>query len=82
MLLALSAKVAGLEGVAAPTDFEGATAFFEERKVLDQTLSKKFADGQATADAGSCYMLAARLYEHLLTQPNAIKYVAINDLSK
>ena len=62
-LLALSAKVAGLEGVGALTDFEGATAFFEERKVLDQP-SKKFADGKLPpmSEAVICWLV--RLYEH------------------
>ena len=80
LLMALSTKVAELEGVEAPTDLDSAVAFFQERDVLDNTLSKKFADSKATADAGSCYMLAARLYEHLLTLPGAIKYTAINQL--
>ena len=80
LLMALSTKVAELEGVEAPTDLDSAVAFFQERDVLDNTLSKKFADSKATADAGSCYMLSARLYEHLLTLPGAIKYTAINQL--
>ncbi|MEE0230410.1 MAG: FAD-dependent oxidoreductase, partial [Peptococcaceae bacterium] len=80
LLMALSTKVAELEGVEAPTDFDSAVAFFQERDVLDNTLGKKFADSKTIADAGSCYMLAARLYEHLLTLPGAIRYTAINQL--
>lgn len=82
LLVALSSKVAALEGGAAPTTFDQAVKFFQERGVLDQTLTEKFADSNSTADAGSCYMLAARLYEYLLTLPGAVEYSAIHHLPK
>lgn len=81
MLVALSAKVAALDGSSAPSDFSGSVAFLQSRSILDSTLSEKFADPSATADAGSCYMLAARLYEYLLTLPGATAYAAIDRLN-
>lgn len=81
MLVALSAKVAALDGNSAPSDFSDSVAFLQSRSILNSTLSEKFADPSATADAGSCYMLAARLYEYLLTLPGATAYAAIDRLN-
>lgn len=80
MLMALSAKVAALDGSTAPSDFSASVAFLQSRGILDNTLTEKFAEATATADAGSCYMLAARLYEYLLTLPGASAYEAIDRL--
>ena len=81
MLTALAKKVAALDGSAAPTDFAASTAFLQARGILDATLSAKFADASQTADAGSCYMLSARLYEYLLTLPEATVPSAVDRLS-
>ncbi len=81
MLTALAEKVAALDGSAAPTDFAASVQFLQARNILDTTLAENFADPSATADAASCYMLAARLYEYLLTLPGASAYEAIDRLS-
>lgn len=81
MLTALAEKVAALDGSAAPTDFAASVQFLQARSILDATLAENFADPSATADAASCYMLAARLYEYLLTLPGASAYEAIDRLS-
>lgn len=81
MLTALAEKVAALDGSAAPTDFAASVQFLQARNILDTTLAENFADPSATADAASCYMLAARLYEYLLTLPGASAYDAIDRLS-
>ncbi|MEE0509673.1 MAG: FAD-dependent oxidoreductase [Peptococcaceae bacterium] len=81
MLIALSAKVAALDGSTAPSNFSESVAFLQSRDVLDNTLTEKFSDASATADAGSCYMLAARLYEYLLTLPDASSFSAIDRLA-
>ena len=67
MLTALAEKVVALDGSAAPADFAASVQFLQARSILDATLAENFADPSATADAASCYMLAARLYEYLLT---------------
>ncbi|MDO4280717.1 MAG: FAD-dependent oxidoreductase [Peptococcaceae bacterium] len=82
MLLALAKKVAALDGSTAPSDFAAAVQFLQARDILDATLSQKFADADATADAGSCYMLAARLYEYLLTLPDATELIAVDRLQE
>lgn len=81
MLTALAEKVAALDGSAAPADFTASCQFLQARNILDATLAENFADPSATADAASCYMLAARLYEYLLTLPGASAYEAIDRLS-
>ena len=81
MLTALAEKVAALDGSAAPADFAASRQFLQARNILDATLAENFADPSATADAASCYMLAARLYEYLLTLPDASAYEAIDRLS-
>lgn len=81
MLTALAEKVAALDGSAAPADFAASVQFLQARNILDATLAENFADPSATADAASCYMLAARLYEYLLTLPGASAYEAIDRLS-
>ena len=81
MLTALAEKVAALDGSAAPADFAASVQFLQARNILDTTLAENFADPSATADAASCYMLAARLYEYLLTLPGASAYEAIDRLS-
>lgn len=81
MLTALAEKVAALDGSAAPTDFAASVQFLQARNILDTTLAENFADPSATADAASCYMLAARLYEYLLTLPGASAYEAIDRLA-
>lgn len=81
MLTALAEKVAALDGSAAPADFAASRQFLQARNILDATLAENFADPSATADAASCYMLAARLYEYLLTLPGASAYEAIDRLS-
>ena len=81
MLTALAEKVAALDGSAAPADFAASRQFLQARGILDATLAENFADPSATADAASCYMLAARLYEYLLTLPGASAYEAIDRLS-
>lgn len=81
MLTALAEKVAALDGSAAPADFAASRQFLQARGILDATLDENFADPSATADAASCYMLAARLYEYLLTLPGASAYEAIDRLS-
>lgn len=81
MLTALAEKVAVLDGSAAPTDFAASVQFLQARNILDTTLAENFADPSATADAASCYMLAARLYEYLLTLPGASAYEAIDRLA-
>ncbi len=81
MLTALAEKVAALDGSAAPADFAASRQFLQARSILDATLAENFADPSATADAASCYMLAARLYEYLLTLPGASAYEAIDRLS-
>ena len=82
MLLALSTKVAALDGSTAPADFAASCEFLQTRGILDDTLSQNFADGAQTADAGSCYMLAARLYEYLLTLPDAAAPSAVDRLNE
>ena len=81
MLTALAEKVAALDGSAAPADFAASVQFLQARSILDATLAENFADPSATADAASCYMLAARLYEYLLTLPGASAYEAIDRLA-
>ena len=81
MLTALAEKVVALDGSAAPADFAASVQFLQARSILDATLAENFADPSATADAASCYMLAARLYEYLLTLPGASAYEAIDRLS-
>ena len=81
MLTALAEKVAALDGSAAPADFAASVQFLQARNILDATLAENFADPSATADAASCYMLAARLYEYLLTLPGASAYEAIDRLA-
>lgn len=81
MLTALAEKVAALDGSAAPADFAASRQFLQARNILDATLAENFADPSATADAASCYMLAARLYEYLLTLPGASAYEAIDRLA-
>ena len=81
MLTALAEKVAALDGSAAPADFAASVQFLQARSILDATLAENFADPSATADAASCYMLAARLYEYLLTLPGVSAYEAIDRLS-
>ena len=81
MLTALAEKVAALDGSAAPADFAASRQFLQARGILDATLAENFADPSATADAASCYMLAARLYEYLLTLPGASAYEAIDRLA-
>ena len=81
MLLALSAKVAALDGSASPSNFSESVAFLQKRNILDTILSEKFADPAASADAGSCYMLAARLYEYFLTLPGSTAFSAIDRLN-
>ena len=81
MLTALAEKVAALDGSAAPADFAASVQFLQARNILDTTLAENFADPSATADAASCYMLAARLYEYLLTLPGASAYEAIDRLA-
>lgn len=81
MLTALAEKVAALDGSAAPADFAASVQFLQARSILDATLAENFADPSATADAASCYMLAARLYEYLLILPGASAYEAIDRLS-
>lgn len=81
MLTALAEKVAALDGSAVPADFAASVQFLQARNILDATLAENFADPSATADAASCYMLAARLYEYLLTLPGASAYEAIDRLS-
>ena len=81
MLTALAEKVVALDGSAAPADFAASVQFLQARSILDATLAENFADPSATADAASCYMLAARLYEYLLTLPGASAYEAIDRLA-
>ena len=81
MLHALAAKIASLDGSAVPEDFTSSVRFLEERSILDATLSEKFSEAAGVADAGSCYMLAARLYEYLLTLPGASELEAVDRLS-
>lgn len=81
MLTALAEKVAALDGSAAPADFAASRQSLQARNILDATLAENFADPSATADAASCYMLAARLYEYLLTLPGASAYEAIDRLA-
>ena len=81
MLTALAEKVAALDGSAAPADFAASVQFLQARNILDATLAENFADPSAIADAASCYMLAARLYEYLLTLPGASAYEAIDRLA-
>ena len=81
MFTALAEKVAALDGSAAPADFAASVQFLQARNILDATLAENFADPSATADAASCYMLAARLYEYLLTLPGASAYEAIDRLA-
>ena len=81
MLTALAEKVVALDGSAAPADFAASRQFLQARNILDATLAENFADPSATADAASCYMLAARLYEYLLTLPGASAYEAIDRLA-
>ena len=81
MLTALAEKVAALDGSAAPADFAASRQFLQARNILDATLAENFSDPSATADAASCYMLAARLYEFLLTLPGASAYEAIDRLA-
>lgn len=81
MLTALAEKVVALDGSAAPADFAASVQFLQARNILDATLAENFADPSATADAASCYMLAARLYEYLLTLPGASAYEAIDRLA-
>lgn len=81
MLTALAEKVVALDGSAAPADFAASVQFLQARNILDTTLAENFADPSATADAASCYMLAARLYEYLLTLPGASAYEAIDRLA-
>lgn len=81
MLEALAAKVAALDGSSAPEGFAASVSFLQSRGILDETLSQKFADATAVADAGSCYMLAAHLYEYFLTLPDANAFAAIDRLS-
>ena len=81
MLHALAAKIASLDGSAVPEDFTSSVRFLEDRSILDATLSEKFSEAAGVADAGSCYMLAARLYEYLLTLPGASELEAVDRLS-
>lgn len=78
MLPALAKKVAALDGSSAPEDFSTSVQFLQTRGILDASLTEHFSDESATADAASCYMLAARLYEYLLTLPNASAPSAID----
>lgn len=78
MLDALAAKLAETEGVAAT---EGARSYLLERGILDDTLTEKFADGTATTDVGSVYMLAAKTYTYLLTLEGAQTLAGVDVLA-
>lgn len=81
MILALSEKVAALDGSMAPENFTTGVQFLQTRGILDDSLLQRFGTANATADAASCYMMAAHLYEYLLTLPDASAPTAVDRLS-
>lgn len=81
MIIALAQKLADIENNVVPLSYEDSLSYLKNRQIIDENLSRKFAENEAVADTGSLMMMLAHYYEYLVQLSEGSRPVAVDQLN-